>query len=70
MATYNCADSSNSAYGANAYGTCSNVGAPDTGLFSQIVDGGTFTIIAPLVVAFIIVAVSMLVTRRNNKSRS
>lgn len=40
MATYNCTETSNSAYGSGGYGTCTGqtVGAPNTGVFSQIID--------------------------------
>lgn len=63
MASYNCNDSANSAYGAGSFGTCSgqatqSVNAPDTGLFQQVVSGGSFTIIAPLVVAVVVVVIA------------
>ncbi len=70
MATYNCTDSSNNAYGAGDFGTCTgqSVGAPDTGLFQQVVSGGSFTIIAPLVVAIVVVVIASVVVRRRKKS--
>ena len=71
MATYNCEDSNSNAYGAGSYGTCETtgaVGAPDTGVFQQLVDGGSFTIIAPLVLAIIIAGIATLVVKRRKKS--
>lgn len=68
MATYNCTDSTSSAYGAGGYGTCESVGAPNTGFFQQIVDGGTFTILAPLAVAIVAVLIASIVVRWRRKS--
>ena len=72
MATYNCNDSSNGAYGVSAYGTCASqtqsVGAPNTGVFQQLVSSGSFTIVAPLVVAIIIVIIATVVMRFRKKS--
>lgn len=70
MATYNCSDSANSAYGAGSYGTCTSqsIGAPNTGFFQQVVSGGSFTIIAPLVVAIFVVVIAAIVTRRRKKA--
>ena len=68
MATYNCTDASNSAYGAGGYGTCQTVGAPNTGFFQQMVDGGTFTILAPLTVAIVAAVVATVVVRRRKKA--
>lgn len=71
-ATYNCNDSSNSAYGASAYGTCAaqtqSVGAPNTGTFQQLVSSGSFSIIAPLAAAIIIVIIATVITKRRKKS--
>ncbi|MDB5176629.1 MAG: hypothetical protein JWN75_297 [Candidatus Saccharibacteria bacterium] len=69
MATYNCADSSSNAYGDGSFGTCSTqtVGAPNTGVFEQIISGGSFTIIAPLVTAIIVVVIASLIVRRQRK---
>jgi hypothetical protein len=65
MATYNCADSTNSAYGAASYGTCTTqVGAPNTGIFQQFLAGGSFTILAPLTAAIILVLVASVVIHR------
>ena len=66
MATYNCTDNTNNAYGAGAFGTCTgqSVGAPNTGVFEQIVSSGTFTIGVPLAVAIILVVVASLIVRR------
>lgn len=69
MATYNCSDSSSSAYGEGGYGTCTgqSVGAPNTGVFGQFVDSGSFTIVAPIAAAIILVIVASLVVRRRKK---
>jgi len=69
MATYNCSDSTNSAYGAGAYGTCSTqtVGAPNTGVFEQITNSGSFTLLAPLVAAIVVVVIASLVIRKQRK---
>ncbi len=57
MSTYNCTDTSNNAYGAGSFGTCTgqSVGAPDTGVFEQVMSGGAFTILLPLAVAIAVV---------------
>lgn len=71
MATYNCEDSTSNAYGAGSYGTCETtgaVGAPDTGFFQQMVDGGSFTIVAPLVLAIIIAGIATLIIKLRNRS--
>lgn len=71
MATYNCKDSSSNAYGAGSYGTCETtgvVGAPDTGFFQQIVDGGSFTLIAPLAVAVLLAGIATLVVKLRKRS--
>jgi hypothetical protein len=69
MGTYNCSDSTSSAYGAGGYGTCigQSVGAPNTGVFSQLISGGSFTIIAPLAVAIVVVLVVGLLVRWRRK---
>lgn len=67
MATYNCTDSSSNAYGAGSYGTCEqqtqSVGAPNTGIFNELVSSGSFTIVAPLVVAIVVVVIATVVIR-------
>lgn len=71
MATYNCDDSTSNAYGAGSYGTCETttaVGAPDTGFFQQLVDGGSFTIIAPLAVAVLLAGIATLVITLRKRS--
>jgi hypothetical protein len=72
MATYNCEDSTNNAYGAGGYGTCAeattSVGAPNTGLFQQFTSSGSFTIIAPLVVAIVVVVIATVVLRLRKKA--
>ena len=70
MATYNCSGNANSAYGANGYGTCADhsVGAPNTGIFQQVVNGGSFTIIAPLIAAVVVVVIAAFIMRRHKKA--
>jgi hypothetical protein len=70
MATYNCSDSTNNAYGQGAYGTCSTqtVGAPNTGVFEQVISSGSFTIIVPLVAAIIVVVIASLVVKQRKRS--
>jgi hypothetical protein len=70
MANYNCSDSTNSAYGDSSYGTCSSqtVGAPNTGVFEQIISGGNFTIILPLIVAIIVVVIASVTLSRRKQS--
>jgi len=72
MAVYNCSDSSNSAYGASAYGTCEtqSVGAPDTGVFSQFVNGGSFTILVPLAVAIVVVVIATIAINLRKKKKA
>lgn len=85
-ANYNCSDSSNSAYGAAAYGTCetstpadtgaptdtttqdTNLGAPNTGFLQQLYTGGSFTIIAPLILAVALVAISTFILKKKQAS--
>jgi len=71
MATYNCTDTSDNAYGSSAYGTCAgqSVGAPDTGIFEQVVSGGAFTMLLPLVAAVVLVGVVAIVIRRTSVRR-
>lgn len=70
MATYNCSDSTNNAYGAGSFGTCTgqSVNAPNTGFFQEIISGGSFTIFAPLAAAVVVVVIASLVVRRRKKS--
>lgn len=71
MATYNCDDSNSNAYGAGSYGTCETtgvVGAPDSGFFQQMVDGGSFTFVAPLVLAVLIAAIATVVIKLRKRS--
>lgn len=72
MATYNCSDSTNSAYGESSYGTCTgqSVGAPNTGVFGQFIDGGTFTVIVPLAVAIMLSIITSVVIGVRRKRRS
>jgi hypothetical protein len=69
MSTYNCSDSTNNAYGAGGFGTCTgqSVGAPNTGLFEQVIGGASFTIIAPLAAAIFAAIVASLVLRRRKR---
>lgn len=71
MASYNCSDSTNSAYGAGGYGTCTgqSIGAPNTGFFSQFVDSSSLTIVAPLVGAIIIVAITTVIMSIRKKRK-
>ena len=74
MATYNCTDSTNNAYGAGDFGTCTgqSVGAPNTGVFEQVLSSGSFTIVAPLAVAIIVViiATAALMLKKRFKGNS
>jgi len=72
MATYNCSDATNSAYGASAYGTCTgqSVGAPNTGVFQEIMSGGSFTILAPLAIAVVAVVIASFAIKRRKKSNA
>lgn len=71
MATYNCSDSNSNAYGAGSYGTCAeqtqSVGAPNTGVFQEIVSSGSFTIVAPLVVAIVVVVIATVTIKLRKK---
>lgn len=68
MATYNCTDSSSNSYGAGAFGTCASetqsVGAPNTGVFQELVSSGSFTIVTPLIVSVIVVVIATFVVKR------
>lgn len=65
MAGYNCDSSSNSAYGAGSYSTCDgqSVGAPNTGVFQEFIGGASFTIIAPLTVAIVVVVIATVIMK-------
>jgi hypothetical protein len=69
MATYGCTDSTSSAYGAGAYDTCSGqaVGAPNTGVFSQLISDGSFSIIAPLIIAIVVVVIATFTIKLRKK---
>ncbi len=69
MATYNCTNDTSSAYGSGGYGTCTgqSVGAPNTGLFQQVIDGGSVTILGPLAVAVILASVVAVIARRKTR---
>lgn len=69
MATYNCADSTNNAYSSGAFGTCSGqtVGAPNTGFFEQVISGGSFSVLLPVVVALVLVTAVVLLVLRGRK---
>lgn len=70
--TYNCIGSDNGAYGAGDFGLCNGqaVGAPNTGVFWQSVDGAAFTIIAPLVVSIVVVVIASVFIKRRRKDAS
>lgn len=72
MQGYNCNSSQYSAYGSGTYGTCTNqsVGAPNTGVFQEIVSSGSFTIIAPLVTAVIVVVIATVVMNFRKRSKA
>lgn len=44
------------------------VGAPDTGTFMGLVSSGSFTIIAPLVLALLVATVATVITVRRKKT--
>lgn len=71
MATYNCTDS-DSAYGSGSFGTCTGqaIGAPDTGVFEQVFSGGSFSVLLPVVVAVVLVAIAIVFARRTSTRRS
>ena len=71
MASYNCSDANNSAYGAGNYSTCdatSSVGAPNTGDFATFVTSAAPSIMLPLAVLILLSAIVMIVKRRTQKS--
>lgn len=72
MQTYNCSDSTSSAYGAGNYGTCTgqSVGAPNTGVFGQLVDSGSFSIIVPFAVVILLSLVVTVVVGIRKKQSS
>ncbi len=70
MATYSCADSNTSAYGAGDYGTCATqtaIGAPNTGTFQEFVSSGSFTIVAPLVTTLVVVVIATVIIKRRKR---
>lgn len=71
MATYNCSDSTSNAYGAGSYGTCTqqnpSVGAPNTGVFQELVSSGSFTIVAPLIAAIVVVVIATVTIKLRKK---
>lgn len=71
MATYNCINSTSNAYGSGGYGTCTgqSVGAPNTGLFQQVISGGSITILGPLAAAVILAGVVAVIARRTTANR-
>jgi hypothetical protein len=71
MASYNCSDSTSSAYGEGNYGTCTeqSVGAPNTGVFSQFMGSGTFTIVVPLAAAIVIVVVATAIVGLRKRAK-
>jgi ribose/xylose/arabinose/galactoside ABC-type transport system permease subunit len=71
MATYNCTDSTDNTYGGGSFGTCTgqSVGAPNTGIFEQVMSGGTFTVLLPLIVAIVLTCVAALLIRRTSARR-
>ena len=71
MGTYNCSDSTTNAYGSGGYGTCTgqSVGAPNAGVFEQVVSGGAFTMMLPLVAAVMVVGMAAVLIRRTSVRR-
>lgn len=71
MSTYNCIDSTSSAYGSGGYGTCTgqSVGAPNTGVFLELISGGSITILGPLVAAIVLASAAGIVVRRRMSRR-
>jgi len=72
MATYNCTNSTSSAYGSGGYGTCTgqSVGAPNTGLFQQVISGGGITILGPLAIAVSLASMAALIGKRRMTRRA
>lgn len=56
MDSYNCQNATQSAYGSGGYGTCSTVGAPNTGFFNEMAQNGSLIFILPI--AFAVIATS------------
>lgn len=69
MATYGCSDVTNSAYGAGTYSNCigQSVGAPNTGVFQELVSSGSFTLLAPLSTAIVVVVIATTVMKSRRK---
>ncbi|MDQ5982972.1 MAG: hypothetical protein QG549_970 [Patescibacteria group bacterium] len=69
MATYGCNEATNSAYGTSAYGTCTSqsIGAPDTGVFQELVSSGSFTLLVPLATAIVVVVITTAVMKLRHK---
>ena len=73
-ANYNCQTAPDSSYGAGGYGTCvagtetteqaGYPGAPNTGDFFGFVTSGSFSILLPLAVAVVLVAIATIVIAR------
>lgn len=74
--TYNCSDSTNSAYGAGNYGSCSGttstteMSAPNTG-FLQMTTSGTanLAVIIPLAVMLIITLIGVILVGRKKRAK-
>ncbi len=75
QATYSCDNATDGSYGAGNFGTCDTsatseettqtVGAPDTGTFLDVLTGGSFSVILPLVIAtVVIVAATIIIIRK------
>ena len=70
MATYNCTDSTNSAYGSGSFGTCDSQtttaapGAPNTGfLMQQALTGPTGLIVVPLLAAILVAIAATIIVK-------
>lgn len=81
---YNCQTAADSSYGAGAYGTCVTgtdgaatgttqqagyPGAPNTGDFFGFVTSGSFSILLPLAVAIVLVAVATIFVARKKANK-
>lgn len=69
MATYGCNEATNSAYGTSAYGTCTgqSIGAPDTGVFQELINSGSFTLLVPLAAAIVVVVIATAAMKLRRK---
>lgn len=71
MATYNCTNSTSSAYGSGGYGTCTGqtVGAPNASFFEQVTGGDGIALVALIAVAIMVGAVAIIARRETAKTQ-